>query len=446
LLRGDAKPGRFKAFSSSPGEVFVSGDYESATDNLNSHLQLVIMSELLAKSECVPTGIRAHALSTYSSLLSDDRDSDLVFEQARGQLMGQLTSFPLLCLVNYLVFKYYVRRDVPVKINGDDIVFRATETEYQRWSEGVVRGGLTLSKGKTLVSRRFFSLNSVLFDGNGSVSFVGFARANTIWTDKDRLCERISSLRSRFRALTVGMGRERSTVFRRIFLRANHDGIQACRRSLTRGMGMNVRRVELESAGLWFRELFYLEQVQEPPLPFFSFSEMRGGAIPEGWTRVSPRFVEPEVVRGWKFRLAAEFVRGAWEKPVVSDRDAEKRWMSACDNGVSRWGVFTSKAPLARMLRLSRRDFWKFVYLRRDDRVWGRRSFTIGKGVLKPPCGTYAKDVALVWCRCGRPCGEDGSGNFHESTGDCGRSPRVPVAFLEWNGPNYRAVAPPLHW
>jgi hypothetical protein len=205
---------------------------------------------------------------------------------------------------------------------------------------------------------------------------------------------------------------------------------------------MNVTREELESVGLWFRELFYLEQIDERPLPAFSFSEVKAGAIPEGWVQVNPRFVEPEVVRGWEFRLSFELVRRAWTEPVLSDSFAERRWMDACNSGTSVWGVFTCSRPVWKMMGLSRRSLWKLAYLRRNNALWGRRLFTTGKGVWKPPTEEQGFDAALVYCRCGRVCGGFGQ-SFHRSSGDCGQGPPPPVALLEWQGENYRACPPP---
>jgi hypothetical protein len=56
LLRGDAKPSKFKDFSTVPGEVFVSGDYESATDNLNQGVQKEILRLILQQCTSVPNG------------------------------------------------------------------------------------------------------------------------------------------------------------------------------------------------------------------------------------------------------------------------------------------------------------------------------------------------------------------------------------------------------
>jgi len=72
-------------------------------------------------------------------------DCSVPFEQVGGQLMGSLLSFPLLCLQNYIAFRWVFPASVPVKINGDDIVFRSTLDQFDRWSAVVGQLGLRLS-------------------------------------------------------------------------------------------------------------------------------------------------------------------------------------------------------------------------------------------------------------------------------------------------------------
>lgn len=394
LLRGDAKASRFSGFRRSDGEIFVSGDYESATDNLNGYLQSAIFHQLLGNARSVPDGIRYHALSIFNSLLESDGFTGV---QSRGQLMGQLTSFPLLCLVNYLTFKFSIPRDVPVKINGDDIVFRSTEAEKNAWFKNVQRGGLTLSVGKTLVSDTYFSLNSAIFRGvrNGARA-IPFLRARAIWSGKERQCERISSLASRFRSFAPGYGFRKRISLNAFFLNENLNTVYRCRRSLTRGMGMKVGRETLHSCGLWFRELFYLEKWSEPELPSFSFAEMRCNNLPVGWKRVSSYRYPKAMVNGWRMRLAHELVKSAWTSDVVDDRTAEERWMVACDTGADKWGIGSMvNAKLARLAKISRRDLWKATYFRRNDDVFGRCRFTRGASVLQPPLDPELQDLSF---------------------------------------------------
>ncbi|QKI79903.1 RNA-dependent RNA polymerase [Erysiphe necator associated ourmia-like virus 73] len=381
-LRGDAKPSRFKDFNPIEGEVFVSGDYESATDNLNSEVQHAVFEAVLGRARHIPPGIVKHALSTFSSRLEGGGFSG---EQQRGQLMGQLCSFPLLCLVNYITFKYCVRRDVPVRINGDDIVFRGTPQECDVWRRGVGASGLTLSAGKTLVHRRFFSLNSSMFRSGTKPTFVPFVRPKTVWSLKESECERVASLKSRFYSFAVGFGRERRARLARWFLSCNLPTIYRCRRSLTRGMGIAVGEGTLRDSGLWHRELFYLEHVEEPPLPMRSFAQIASNDTPRGWSRVSPRWYPREVLRGWEYTYSHKTVANAWTNDVVADSLAKERWMKECDWGCSPWGLSSFvNTRTRRLLRLSRKELWKYVCLRRNASVFGRVRFERGQGCVKP--------------------------------------------------------------
>jgi hypothetical protein len=376
LLRGDAKPSRFKDFTPVEGEIFVSGDYESATDNLNGGLQAMIMEELLMRSSTIPPGIKAHALSSYRSLLSV-ATSDDVFVQARGQLMGQLTSFPLLCLINYITFRYSVRRPVPVRINGDDIVFRATPAEFARWERNVKKGGLTLSKGKTLTHSRAFTLNSKPFwSTRGGGKEVGFIRSSALFK-KGELSELIQSLNGRFYSACAGYGRRRTEAVRRCFLVHNQKAIHAGRRSLTRGYGLAVGRKLLHDVGLWHRELFYLEQVVEKPVP-----QVARGELPEGWAQVSKTVVPVEDIPYWESEWSWACVSHAWLSSFRPSDFSEQGKLAYIRDGCSPYGLgVLASARVRRMLGLTRSALWRWVYLRSNDSVFGRRHFSRGKGV-----------------------------------------------------------------
>nr|QED42937.1 putative RdRp [Leucocoprinus ourmiavirus C] len=89
-------------------------------------------------------------------------------ERMRGQMMGDYLSFPFLCLTNWLTAKMTLGSEsTSVIINGDDIAFKASSEGRERWMEGVASGGLTLSKGKTLVSSWCVSLNSMFWTDRG---------------------------------------------------------------------------------------------------------------------------------------------------------------------------------------------------------------------------------------------------------------------------------------
>lgn len=378
LLRGDAKAARFKDFTPVQGEIFVSGDYESATDNLNADLQQSILSELLRRSWTIPQGIRDHAISIYESDLLVDGD---VFRQRRGQLMGQLTSFPLLCLINYITFRYSIpRTSVPVRINGDDIVFRATPNEVDSWERNVAKGGLTLSKGKTLMHSRAFTLNSTPFwSCSGGARQVGFVRSSAIWKDQD-IVERVVSLNSRFYSCSTGFGRSRTELVRSLFLLQNQSAILACRRSLTRGMGCKVGRGMLHDVGLWHRELFYLEQVEERPLPV-----LKDGGIPAGFKSVPEATLGPDELARARLLWGEACVDHAWTASFSLSELSSEDKLRRLFLGTSPYGISSVLSPIVkRMLNLTRSKAWKWVYSRENESVFGRVRMSRSKGVFVP--------------------------------------------------------------
>lgn len=330
LLRGEAKASRFNdEFRLVPGEVFVSGDYESATDNLNSTVQETILQLVLDNSSSVPKGILDSACSTLRMDLCT-RDSPRVYHQKRGQLMGNLLSFPLLCIVNYLAFRFYSgtsmsRDSVPVRVNGDDIVFRATPEVASRWMEGVVGSGLTLSRGKTMVHRRYFSLNSCLFEsGRARVTQVPMIRSTAFGYSPRE--DGVESLAGRFRSSFPGFFGARRSLLRVEWLKWNRSRIVASRRSLSRGLGMNVSESEVRSAGLWSRECFYLSMERETPLPVRRCVLDQTLRVPHDW---APRRVD-RITKDMRKRMrgvASAFVECAWStvRGIFDDTDYRDR-------------------------------------------------------------------------------------------------------------------------
>ncbi len=91
------------------------------------------------------------------------------FHQNNGQLMGSTLSFPVLCLVNAVQYwrsiEEYLGHEVefknlPVLINGDDILFRSNPEHYAIWKKYIGRCGFELSQGKNYLSRNFFCINT----------------------------------------------------------------------------------------------------------------------------------------------------------------------------------------------------------------------------------------------------------------------------------------------
>jgi hypothetical protein len=314
LQRGDAKPSSFKKFCVVDGEVFVSGDYESATDNLNIHVQREILRLVLQSARHVPNGIMADAMKSFSLELVYGPRAHPVrghFQQS-GQMMGHLLSFPLLCLTNYLTFRWLTMDpSIPVKINGDDIVFRCRPSVADRWMEGVGASGLVLSRGKTLVDCRYFTLNSCLFKAKGrGCSRIPFLRSRALFGMEDSESP-VGTLAGRFQSFAPGFFGRRRTLLRGVFLRENRGWINQSCRSLRRGLGIPVTARDLKESGLWVRELEYLSFGSENQMiPQFSV-----------WSHTPEGFEIAWVNGSEKKRLGSDealrvaFIDAAWKPP-----------------------------------------------------------------------------------------------------------------------------------
>jgi hypothetical protein len=254
LCRGDVSPYKMRDFVKEPGEVFVSGDYESATDSLNMAHSKLLLAAVLQRCTFLPPGYGEALLDSLNPVI-DHAGSEFVMSS--GQLMGDKLSFPLLCLYNFVAFKSCVRRKVPLKINGDDIAFRASRDEAESWMDGVSSSGLVLHRGKTQVSPTFFSLNSVIFEARNKARprLVSFIRSKPFFGKKDELC---LALHDRWNASLVG---HHTVQFRNFCLRKfigfNYGWLRESQVSLLRGHRIRVWRELVERCRLWDVECFY---------------------------------------------------------------------------------------------------------------------------------------------------------------------------------------------
>jgi hypothetical protein len=352
LLRGDAKPEKFKDFCRKDGEVFVSGDYESATDNLNINIQKEILRLVLQNASHVPNGVKLLAMTSLSHELSLSENGNVRTEKiTKGQMMGFPISFPLLCLVNYLSFKYSTMDDkIPVKINGDDIVFRSRPSVAQRWMKDVGKSGLKLSVGKTLVDRSIFTLNSTLFAASArKVVRVPVIRSKALFGHTDGF----ESVSGRYGSFAPGFGQERRFLLRCLFLKVNAGFISKSCRSLNRGLQMSVPEGVLKASHFWHRECAYLELPTERPVVSRSFWEQ----MPQGYV-IAHAEKPPELTKEEKYQLTQAIVESAWIKPDTEIKD----YISTEYTGSVRYNGFgKSIAKKCRLLGISRQNFIRRV-------------------------------------------------------------------------------------
>lgn len=178
LLTGDPTREKLSKAGFRRGKgVLVSGDYASATDGLSIEVAEVILDTLLRSSVFVPQNVKAAAVRALRPILRRDLDPKQIldgveeeFEVTTGQMMGSYLSFPLLCLQNYLAFRWSLRgtglKYVPLLINGDDILFQL-DGHFDRWQSCLAPVGLTVEPTKTSVEDNWGTINSTLLEWRG---------------------------------------------------------------------------------------------------------------------------------------------------------------------------------------------------------------------------------------------------------------------------------------
>jgi hypothetical protein len=157
------------------GEYYVSGDYSSATDNIDPEVSYRVACEIASApslppevAECIRESYRP---SNLKARLSSCALAE-VYDVVKGQMMGNYFSFPILCLINRAAYTVSRRRSGkstgPVLINGDDIAFRGTYVDYLVWKSTVGAYGMVVNEEKTGLSREFIELNSRSYYTPGS--------------------------------------------------------------------------------------------------------------------------------------------------------------------------------------------------------------------------------------------------------------------------------------
>jgi hypothetical protein len=187
-------------------EFFVSGDYKASTDNLHSWVSECLLDELIivwkqtiesqaSKDQfsfeidhfatLMRRALTGHLILNpmlnvqYRKDPTELRDSDFL-PQKEGQLMGSIISFPFLCLANAALCRYsmeitdnanyrVIDREIEgytlarLLINGDDCVFPGKRILFANWKLIAGFGGLESSVGKTFLSKKFLTINSVQY-------------------------------------------------------------------------------------------------------------------------------------------------------------------------------------------------------------------------------------------------------------------------------------------
>jgi len=171
LVRGDVRASDFRAVCSDlrKGEMLISGDYESATDN-------ILFPAVRAVRDVVIETCTDMTEEEKTVLYESFDDSFVLFRDGggwrnemlrRGSMMGNLCSFPFLCLLNAACFrlanKALGRGERVGRFNGDDCLFAGDDDFYRTWRDITSHFGLIVNERKTGRSRVWCCLNSTWY-------------------------------------------------------------------------------------------------------------------------------------------------------------------------------------------------------------------------------------------------------------------------------------------
>jgi len=176
-----------KMFPQNKGK-FLSVDYSDATNQLFSWCSNIVVDQIC---ECLKLDLDQVQMffesMTYHELEYKSLDPNWSQKhpkpgvnkwftwsarQTNGQLMGSITSFPILCIINLSICRMvmemdhgvkYSLREVPLLINGDDGLFQASDRGYDLWKHYATLCGLKPSVGKVYFSDSFLNINSTTF-------------------------------------------------------------------------------------------------------------------------------------------------------------------------------------------------------------------------------------------------------------------------------------------
>jgi hypothetical protein len=170
LVRGDVTPDDFLSVVNDlkEGEELVSGDYSASTDNLNLDAVQAVVGEL---AKFLPDEEAGVLVESFRPWVGDEGGEKNV---VRGSMMGNLLSFVVLCLLNRITMDLAIwevdgaealyKNDRIAKINGDDIMFPASDAMYKAWLKATSEVGFVINESKTMRSRKFVELNSQVYD------------------------------------------------------------------------------------------------------------------------------------------------------------------------------------------------------------------------------------------------------------------------------------------
>lgn len=147
-------------------EEYLSGDFQSATDLIKTDATRIVADEVAKVFKIEGTEKELFIRSLVDHIFGSGK-------QVAGQLMGSITSFPILCIIVATACRWAAEvtsgkqiplRNLPLRVNGDDNLMRCKKGTQAIWRIICKSYGLIESVGKTYASREFLEINSMTFE------------------------------------------------------------------------------------------------------------------------------------------------------------------------------------------------------------------------------------------------------------------------------------------
>jgi hypothetical protein len=160
---------------------FASIDYKNATNLIDGRASEIVCDEICKVMQLAPDIAFLFKRSLTGHIMIDPSGKPNMVPpksepQRNGQLMGSITSFPILCIINAAICRWTLEldqgrkidrtislRDAKLCVNGDDALMPLTDFGYSVWARIGSYVGLHKSIGKVYFSRRFLNMNSTSF-------------------------------------------------------------------------------------------------------------------------------------------------------------------------------------------------------------------------------------------------------------------------------------------
>jgi len=166
--QSDVLPLRVKALNN---WRWLSIDYSAATDNLSYKYSGKIFEQIICNLPEPTRNLLSKVLGAHDLYYPVKGGIEFRGRMTRGQLMGSILSFPILCLANFGVYCLVMDMIQPsfsyhdimnhVLVNGDDMLYAAPEGTFRLHRELSKKVGLDMSVGKAYEHHTYLNINSV---------------------------------------------------------------------------------------------------------------------------------------------------------------------------------------------------------------------------------------------------------------------------------------------